>query len=74
MRIDEFESNILMMFGWVVLSPVMGIVEFAWVPVDAELFLVFSVVEPMKTHIHGFCAFGLDFTVYNNLSHGVVCL
>ncbi len=74
MRIDEFESNILMMFGWVVLSPVMGIVEFAWVPVDAKLFLAFSVAEPMKMHIHGFCTFGLDFTVYNGLSHGVVCL
>jgi hypothetical protein len=43
MRSDEFASNILMMFGWVVFSPVIGIVEFAWAPVDAELFLAFSV-------------------------------
>ena len=35
--------NVLVMFGHVMLGPMVGIVEFAWAPLDAEFFLALSV-------------------------------
>ena len=49
-------------------SPVVGIVEFAWAPVDAELVLAFAIAEPVESHVHGFGPFGLDFFVNDALS------
>ena len=62
------------MFGWLVFSLVVSVVEFAGAPVDAKLFLAFSVAEQVESHIHGFCSFGLNFTIYNRFSHRVVRL
>ena len=58
-----------MMFG-----PVISIVEFSGTPVDVELFLAFSVKEPVKAYIHGFIAFRLDLAIDNTFSSGVVSL
>ena len=58
-----------MMFG-----PVVGIVRFPRMPVDAKLLLAFVVIEPMKAHVHCLSAFGLDFTIYNGISHGIISL
>ena len=44
-------------------SPVVGVIEFAWAPVDAELFLAFEISEPVEAHVHGLGLFGLDFSV-----------
>lgn len=63
-----------MVFGGVVLGPVVSVVGFAGSPVDAKLLLAFAVAEPMKPHIHGFSPFGLDFAVDDGISHGVVSL
>ena len=58
-----------MMGGRVMFSPVVGIVEFARAPVDAELVLAFAMAEPVESHVHGFGPFGLDFSV-NDASSG----
>ena len=57
-----------MMGGRVMVSPVVGIVEFARAPVDAEVVLAFVIAEPMEFYVHGFGLFGLDFSVNNALS------
>ena len=57
-----------MVGGGMMLGPVVGIIELTGAPVDAELFLAFAIVEPMESHIHGFCVFGLDFTVNDSFS------
>ena len=38
-------------------SKVVGVVEFAFLPVDVELFLIHAVAYPVKTHVDGFGAF-----------------
>jgi hypothetical protein len=63
-----------MVFGWMVLGPVIASIVGAWAPVDAELFLGFVVAEPVVTHVHGLGGFGLDFVGYNPICRGVVGL
>ena len=63
-----------MVFGGVVLGPVVSIVGLARPPGDANLLLAFMITEPMKPHVHGFSSFGLYFVVDDCVSHGVVSL
>ena len=55
-------------------SPIVSVIEFAWAPVDAELFLAFAISEPVESHVHGFGPFGLDLSVDDAFGGGVVCL
>ena len=64
----------LMVFGGVVLVPVVSIVGLARLPVDAKLLLAFWIAEPMKLHVHGLSSFGLDFAVDDGISHCIVGL
>ena len=57
-----------------VFGPVVSVVRFLRAPVDAKLLLAFAVLEPKKTHVHPLSAFGLDFTIYNGISHGIISL
>ena len=63
-----------MVFGGVVLGPVVSIIGLARPPVDANLLLAFMITEPMKPLVHGFSSFGLDFAIDDGVSHGVVGL
>ena len=56
------------------LGPVIYVVEFFGLPVDLKLVLTFPIAQPVKMHVHGFCAFWLDLTIDDALSHGVVSL
>ena len=58
-----------MMFG-----PVVGLLRFPRIPVDTKSLLAFAVPEPMKVHVHRLSAFGLDFTIYDGISHGIISL
>jgi hypothetical protein len=71
---EKVSSYYLMVFGGVVLGPVVSVVRLARPPVDAKLLLAFAIVEPMKPHVHGFSSFGLDFAFDDSVSHGVVGL
>ena len=53
---------------------VVGVVRFPRTPVDAKLLLAFAVLEPMKAHVHHLSVFGLDFTIYHGISHGIISL
>ena len=57
-----------------VFCPVVSIIEFAWTPINSELFLAFLVAKPMETHVHCLCAFGGDFAVDNTVRHCIVSL
>ncbi len=63
-----------MVFGGVVLGPVVSVVGLARPPVDAKLLLAFAIAEPMKPHVHEFSSFGLDFAVDDGISHCIVGL
>ena len=63
-----------MIFGGMVLCPVVGVIVFAWSPVNAKLFLAFPVAKPVEAHVPGFGSFGLDFAIDNCVGHGIVCL
>mmetsp|Transcript_14003 Transcript_14003/g.31893 ORF Transcript_14003/g.31893 Transcript_14003/m.31893 type:complete len:205 (-) Transcript_14003:3807-4421(-) len=63
-----------MMRGSVVLGHVVGIVECAGSPVEAELVAEFAVAEPVKTHVHGFGLLGLDGVVDDAGGGGVIGL
>ena len=54
--------------------PVISIVEVFGTSVDTELYLAFSVAEPVKAHVHGFSAFRLDLAIDNAFGSGVVSL
>ena len=58
-----------MVGGGMMLSPVVGIIELAGAPVDAELFLAFAIVEPMESHVHGFCVLWLQPSDDDALGH-----
>ena len=57
------------MFGLMVFSPVVGVVEFAGPPVNAELLLALSVSEPVELHVHRFCSFWLYFDIDDTIGH-----
>jgi hypothetical protein len=63
-----------MVFGGVVFGPVVSVVGLARPPVDTKLLLALAIVEPMKTHVHGFSSFWLDFAVDDGISNGIVGL
>jgi len=73
-RSNEFRTDLLVMFGGVMLGPVVGIIVFSWAPIDTELFLAFAITEPMEAHVHGFGVRGLDFAIDHSISHCVVGL
>ena len=68
----KFPSYVLMMFGRMVFCPIVGIVELAGAPVNAELFLAFSDLELMELHVHFFCLYRLHFAIDDTVCHGVV--
>ena len=60
--------------GWVMLGPVVSVVEFAWPPVEPELVLALPVSQPMESHVHCFRSFGLDLTIDHSFCHCIVGL
>ena len=71
---EEFFSYILMVFYCMILGPVICIVQFSWSPVYVELFMAFSISWPVKTHVHCFREFMLDFSIDNRVCHCVIRL
>ena len=71
---EKISACFYMVFGGMVLGPVISVVGLAGPPVDAKLLLAFTVAEPMKPHVHGFSTFGLYFAIDDCVSHGVVSL
>jgi hypothetical protein len=66
--------NALVMGCWMIFGLVISIVEFSGAPVDAGLFLAFSVAEPVAAHVHGFSAFWLYLAIDDAFGSGVVGL
>ena len=62
------------MAGWVMLREVVGKIELARSPIEAELFEGFPVAEPVETHVHGLRALRLDLAVDDSLGRGIVGL
>ena len=62
------------MGGWVVLRVVVRVVSLTWFPVDSELTLLDTVLDPEESHIHCFGTLGLDSLVRDSFSSGVVGL
>ena len=73
-RSEEIPPYVLVMFGGVVLGPLVGEISITRSPIDAELALAFVVSEPVEMHVHCFGAFWLDFAVYDCISHSIVHL
>ncbi len=63
-----------MMFCRMVLGPIVGIFESSRLPKDSELLLALSIPKPMESHVHCFCAFGLNFVGDNAFGAGIVRL
>ena len=59
---------------WVVFGKVIPSVRRPRAPIKAELFLICTVSQPVKSHIHGFRAFWLDTIVDDALGRGVIGL
>lgn len=57
---EKLATHVAMMRGSVVLGHVVGKVECAGSPIEAELVAEFAVAEPVKAHVHGFGLLGLD--------------
>ena len=62
------------MNGGVVFCDVIAKVGVSGWPVGAKLLLIVAASEPMKSHIHGLGAFGLDGIGHNTKGRGVVDL
>ena len=73
-RSNEFTMDLFVMFGGVMLGPVVGIVVCSLAPIVMELFLAFAIAEPMEVHVHGFVVLGLDFAIDHSIGHCVVSL
>ena len=72
---QELCPHVAMMGGRVVLRPIIRIIERSGAPIKTELFLVHPAVsEPVKPHVHRFCALRLDFAVDDALRSRVVRL
>ncbi len=56
----------------VMLGPIIGAVVFARAPIEFELVLGFTAMEPMETHFHCFCAMWLDVIVDDSEGSTVV--
>ena len=59
---------------WMMFGPIISMVEFSGAPVDAEMFLAFSVTEPVEGHVHGFSVLWLDLAIDDAFGSGVVGL
>ena len=70
----KFPTHTLVMLGWMMFGPIIRIIEFSRAPVNAKLFLAFSVPEPMESHVHGLCSFWLYFAVDDSIGHWIVRL
>ena len=73
-RCEKFMTYVEVMFGQMMFGLVVGVVRFSRMPVDAKLLLTFMVLKPMEAHVHCLSAFGLDFTIDDSISHGIVSL
>ena len=73
-RGEDFRSEVLMDFRWVVLGPVVTFVGGSRAPVNAKLILSFAIPQPMEFHVHGFRGFWLDLVVDDAMWCGVVGL
>ena len=58
----------------VVLGEVVGHIFVAWAPVDKELALVDSVLDPVETHVHGFGFASVNSAISDTCSCGVIGL
>ena len=50
----EFGAHGLVVLRGVMLGDIVGRIILTWAPVDQELFLGHSVLDPMKTHVNSF--------------------
>ena len=73
-RREEIPPYVLVMFGCMVLGPIVGEILFTRSPIDAELVLAFTVLGPVEAHVHCFGVFWLDFAIYDCISHSIVHL
>ena len=64
----------LMMFGPMMIGPIIALVQFSSSPIDAELFLAFPVAKPMEAHVHGFSAFWGYLAIDHSICYWVVIL
>jgi len=71
---EKVSPGFLMMFCRVVFGPVVSVIGLPRPPIHVKLLLALSIVEPMKTHVHGFSSFRLNFTIDDGIGHGVVGL
>jgi hypothetical protein len=58
----------------VVLGPVICPVVGDWLPKELELALGLMTLQPVESHVHGFCASGLYVVVYDSKGCAVVGL
>ena len=68
-RCEEFAPHVFVVFGSVVLCPIVCIIKFPRTPIESELFLAFSVSEPVESHVHGFGSLRLYFAVDHPFGH-----
>ncbi|EJK50728.1 hypothetical protein THAOC_30183 [Thalassiosira oceanica] len=71
---EKLATHVAMMRGSVVLGHVVGKVECAGSPIEAELVAEVAVAEPVKVHVHGFGLLGLDGVVDDAGGGGVIGL
>ena len=71
---EIFWSHIDVVGSAMMLRPIVSIVLFSRSPIKFELFLTLAVSQPVKSHVHCFCAFWLYFSVDDCICHCVVCL
>jgi hypothetical protein len=70
----SYQSNHLMMRGWMMFGEVISLVERSIFPEDVKLLLVNSVVNPIKMHAGGFGVFLFDSVIGNASSGAVISL
>jgi len=66
--------RMLMMWLWMMLCPVIGVIYFSRLPLNSKLLLAFAISEPVKPHAHCRCVFGLYFTIDDSVCHSIVSL
>ena len=54
------------------LGEVVGPVFISWCPIDFELALFYSVLQPVETHVDGFAALLFNSAIDNAIGSGVV--
>ena len=71
---EQFLLHISVMSCDMMLCPIVRIVQFSWSPINSELFLAFSVLQPMETRVHRLRLFWLDLAVDACICHCIICL